>query len=267
MNDFLATIGLTNIAEVIFKWQTLVGSAVGAVTPLFILWYAEWYKEKKEDEQYLYFLQRSIVDQINLVVEMRETIIIFLDSKISVLLNNIDSNPSSAYSVDGIFLPMFSVRSLPEEVNSRSSNSGYIDNKIGKIYAISKDLPHIVDDIRLQLKHTIEMNEKIAFGKLNSPEVQKDQYKRNVQDYEKVLKEDILGKNIPVYLKLLAQSLVAVKKKSNTKSFFWKIKFDPKYRFYITNKAYLRDREKIMEKLDQYFKSEVDELLIDIDKY
>src|SRR3989344_5040157 len=190
----------SNVKVFLSSWQGLIGSFVGASAP-FLLWrFAENYREKRETKQYLYYLQRMIVDQINLLNDADNTIKNFINSKIDIFLSRIDENPTTAYSVNTVFFPLFSVRPLPDNVNARSSGSGYIDNKIAKVYALSKDFPHIIDDARLQLKDTLEKNEKISFGKLNSPEVQKVQFKENIEEYKKMVKDEIIDKNFPLYL-------------------------------------------------------------------
>lgn len=256
---------LDYMIKLLDHWQTLVGSAIGAITPLFILWYVEWNKSKKEKKEYLYFLERVIVDQINALIETENTIKNFISTKIKTLLNHIDENPDDAYSVDSIFFPLFSVRSLPEDVNRTSSGSGYIDNKIGKIYAVSKDFPHIIDDLRLQLKHTLDINEKMSVMKLNSAQAQKNQLKRNILEYEKVLKDELLGKNIPIFTKLLAETLVSIRKRNTLGSLFWVIKFDPKWKFYKTKTEYKIAREKIMNDMDICFKQDTNLLLKEIE--
>lgn len=247
------TLFLGDLKNALDHWQTLVGAFVGATIP-FLLWgYIEWHNKRKKRKEYLYYLQRVIVDQINLLIEVKETTQRFLDLKLKTLLNNIDNNPVSAYSVDTAFFPLFSVRPLPGDVNTTSSDSGYVDNKVAKIYALSKDFPHIIDDIRLQLRETLKTNEKIAFGERNSPEDQKKQFKRNIQGYEKMIIDDLLGKSIPLYFKKLAETLVAVEKKAKMSSIAWRIKFDPRWRFYIKKSSYLKAREQIMDNMDAYF--------------
>jgi len=163
---------------ILFTWQTLVGSLLGAVSPLVIILLFEKYKHRQETREYIYYLHRIVVDQINSLIEIRTTIERFLASAIKAVIENVDKNPDYAYSVDGISFPLFSVRSIPDDVNIKSSGSGYVDNKVARIYALSKDLPHIMDDTRLQLKDTLELNAKIVFDKINAPDVQKDQYKK-----------------------------------------------------------------------------------------
>lgn len=246
------------------SWQTLIGAFLGASAP-FLLWrFAENYREKKETKQYLYYLQRMIVDQINLLNDADNTIKDFINLKINVFLARIDENPVTAYSVNTVFFPLFSVRPLPDDVNAKSSGSGYIDNKIAKVYALSRDFPHIIDDTRLQLKDTIERNEKISFGRLNSPEVQKAQFKENIEEYRKMVEDEIIGKNFPLYMRKLLETLVALEVKARMTRIAWKLKFDPRWKFYLTRESYLKAKEKIIDDMDLYFKTPMEKRLAEI---
>ncbi len=237
---------------------------IGALVTLVATYLFDYIKNRKEQKQYLYFLQRILVDQINNLIEIRHTAISFLDKQLKRLIHNIDSNADSAYSMDGIFFPLFSVHSLPDKVISQSSGSGYIDNKLGQVYLMSKDLPYIINDIRLQLKDTLEKNEKLVLGKMNSPENQKIQYKKNIQEFERLLKEDVLEGIIPPYLKKLVETLVAVEKKSKIGILMWKIKFDPNWRLWIKKKDYYIAKQRIIESLDLHFKNETEKKLNEI---
>lgn len=248
----------------LISWQTLIGAFLGASAP-FLLWrFAENYREKKETKQYVYYLQRMIVDQINLLNDAEETVKNFIISKVDVFIARIDKDLATAYSVDTMFFPLFSVRPLPDDVNTRSSGSGYIDNKIAKVYALSRDFPHIMDDVRLQLKDTIERNEKISFGKLNSPEAQKAQFKENIGEYKKMLNEEILNKNFPIYMRKLLETLVALEEKARMTRIAWRLKFDPRWKLYLTRESYLKAKEKIIDDMDLYFKTPMEKRLAEI---
>jgi hypothetical protein len=255
----------SGVAVFLSNWQTLMGAFLGASAP-FLLWrFAENYREKKGTQQYLYYLQRMIVDQINLLNDADNTIKNFINLKMNVFLERIDENPVTAYSVNTVFFPLFSVRPLPDDVNAKSSGSGYIDNKIAKVYALSRDFPHIIDDARLQLKDTIERNEKIFFGRHNSPEAQKAQFKENIEEYRKMVKDEIIGKNFPIYMRKLLETLAAIEEKARMTRIGWKLKFDPRWKFYLTKESYLKAKETIMDDMDLHFKISVEKRLAEIE--
>lgn len=254
---------MDKIISVIFQWQTLVGSFIGVIAPLLVLFLIEKYKKKRETKDYLYYLERMVVDQINLIIDIKTSINIFI-VRINTLIKNIDENQKDAYSADTIFFPLFSARQLPDSINNKSSGSGYIDNKIAKAYSLSMDLPYIIDDLRLQLKETLEMNNRIVFNKLNSAEVQKEQYKRNILEYKRILEDDFLDKNIPLFLEKFVEVLVAIRKKEKISPISWKLKFDPRWKFYFKKNDFKKAQEEIISDMDKHFENETLKLINEI---
>ncbi|MBU1557552.1 hypothetical protein KKC45_01165 [Patescibacteria group bacterium] len=257
-----------DIKSIIFNWQTLLGAVIGASAPFLLWWFTEVFIRRRRNKEDLYYLEKVVVDQINLLSDIEMTIERFLTLKVKELINNINDTPPESYSADTAFFPLFSTRPLPYDVVRKSSGSGYLDNKIAKAFSLSEDFPHIIKDLRHQFEDTLNRNEKMAFNKLNSPEVQKEQFKINVQVYEKVVREDMLGKNIPMYFKKLTETLVAIRQKSKMSSIGWKIKFDPRWRWYpyLSKKSYFEARAKVMDKMDIHFKPEVDKILKEIEE-
>lgn len=255
-----------NFTSTLYAWQALVGAIIGASAPFLLWWFTEIRQESKKKKNYLYYLERTVVDQINLIVEAEHTINQFCTEKLETVLSNIKSNPHDAYSIDSVFFPLFSVRALPADINLKSSGSGYIDNKIGQIYSMSADMPHIINDARLQLRETIDINKQIAFSKLNSPMVQKEHYKLNIGEYKKMIQEDILKKNLPLYLKKLVETLIAIREKNRISSITWKLKHDPRWKFYKEKSRYIKAKIQITEKMDKYFAEKVKNQLQIIEK-
>ena len=238
---------------------------IGSIVTFFATWLFEKIKSHRDQKQYLYYQYRTIIEQINMIVEVENTIFNFLDNKVTELIKHIEDNPDTAWSADTAYFPLFSVRSLPEKIVMKSSGSGYLDNKISKIYSMSKDLPHIIKDLRFQFEATIKTNERIVYGKLNSPQVQKAQFKRNLTEYECAIRKEMLNKNIPLYIKKLAETAVAIQEKIKIGSLRWKFKFDPRYKFHMSRKTVIKDIENLMRNMDYDFKSKTDNLLDEID--
>lgn len=238
---------------------------LGGVVTFFVSFFLSYINSKKERKNYLYFLERVIVDQMNYTIDMKRTIINFLEGNLKDLIQNIESSSDEAYSMHSVFFPKFSVRPIPEQVNMTSSGSGYIDNKVAKIYALSKDMPHIIEDCRNQLEVTLQKNDRMVFGKLNPPKIQKKQFKNNIERYIQMIHDDAVEKNIPIYLKKLSETLVAVREKARRSSFSWKLKFDPDYKLFILRRKHAEEKGKIAEKMDTYFEPQVKSELKDIE--
>ncbi len=269
MNKINSTLGHINSNFVNYQstitnqpwFQFIVGSAV----TFFATWLFDKIKSSQSHRQYLYYQYRMIIEQINMVIETERTIITFLDTKLAKLISNIDNNPENSWSADVAYFPMFSARSLPEKIATESTGSGYLDNKISKIYSMSKDIPHIIEDLRYQFDSTLKINEKMVHGQLNSAQVQKAQFKNNLNEYERAMKDDMLSKNIPIYLKKLAETAVAINQRIKTGPLGWKFRFDPRYKFHISRKTVIADMKNLIEKMDSYFENERDVLVAEID--
>lgn len=238
---------------------------IGSMATLAGAWLYDLIKELKNHKKFLYFIHTSIEEQINLTIEMEDTLIKFKKNKIQTLLTNIDNNPASAWSVERIFLPKFSSRPLSEKVIGDSTGSGYVDTKLGIIYRMSRDFPVIIEDLHDQLEYTFRINESIAFGKMNNPELQKKQFKKNIKEYDNSLESDMLNKNIPLYLIRLSETIVAHDERIKIGSIGWKLKFDLRFRFYLNKSRFETAKLKQIENMDAYFKSKTLELQNRID--
>jgi len=232
--------------------------------PFLLWWIAEKYRQSRERKEYLYYLERVLVDQINMINDADQTIRTFLEEKLGELLNNIQSNPSEVYSVDQAFFPMFSLRSLGEEVHLRTTKSSYVDNKIGQSYKLSKDMPLIADDLRRQFSQAIEINKEISFSKSNAPGPQRKMYISNIESFREAVTRDMLEKNIPIYIKTLVETRVALNSLAKMGLRKWRWQFDPRFRFFITQKAYKEAAASNYEKMSAYFVAEVEKQLLEI---
>jgi hypothetical protein len=246
-----------------FTSQPWFSFIIGSASTFLVSWFINFLKNKKERKDHIYFLERVIVDQINLVLEIKKTISDFI-KKIDDTIISIDKNNAGAYSVETIFFPLFSARQISDDVMKRSSGSGYIDNKVARVFSLSMDLQFIMEDIRSQLKDTLETNQKIAFNKLNPPDIQKKQYKGNLENYRNVLVKETLEHNIPVFLELLAETLIPIEEKLKIGHFRWKISFAPNWVFCKSRKDFRKRKMKIILNMDEHFKSKVAEKLKEI---
>lgn len=255
-----------DLKEFIKEWQVLVGSLIGAATP-FLLWlFTQKHIKKEAEKEYLCYLERIIVNQVNSLFSIEETMKKFIDQNLKDLINNIKRTPKTAYSNDITFVPLFSVQSIQNSVSKKSSGSGYIDNKIVQLSIFSNDFPHIINDTRFQLRYTLEQNRKTTYRKLNPPDIQNNQLLKNIEEYKIMIERDLLNINIPLYFKKLIEALIPIQKRIEIGSFAWKIKFDPDYKFYIKNSSYLKAKENLLNDMDKYFEPLVLSKIEEIEK-
>lgn len=250
----------------IYKWQALIGAFLGAMSPFLLWWFTDIIKKRKKHFDNLYYLERLLVDQINNVLDADKTIRNFIDTKINDLIENVKKNNTNSFSADSAFFPLFSTIPLNNDIHKTSTNSGYIDNKIAKSHQLSNDMPWMIEDMRKQFSSTIELNKEIAFKKLNPPETQKEEFVQNLIRYKEVLIRDILETNFPVFIKVLTQTLVAIIEFKKMGKLKWRLKFDPRYRFFISKNKYLESRKTLFDEIEEHFKIPVKEKMAEFNR-
>ncbi len=238
-------------------WQDLIGAIIGASAPFILWWFAGKYSRYNRRKEDLYYLHRTIADQINTLLDTRDTITKFINEKLTQLIDKPRPENDTQYSVDLAFFPLFSSHPLGDDVHVKSTGSGYVDNKIARAYKLSKDLPYIIDDLRRQFKETLDFNREISFNKLNPPPFQRASYLKDVSEYRKVLITEMLQQNIPISLKILSEALVSIVELREIGLTRWKLKFDTRYRFYLTKSKQRTAAEKTYENIDSYLKPKV----------
>jgi len=249
----------------IYHWQALVGAIIGAMSPFLLWWLADSLRKRKEYYDNLYYLERLLVDQANTILEAERTIRSFKDTKISELIENIQKNNQNSFSLDYAFFPLFSTMSLGDDIHRISTKSGYIDNKISKLYQISRDIPYIINDVGRQFASMIQLNKDIVLNQKNPPQLQKDQYIDNLKGYKLMLEEYLLDKNFPIYFKVIFQAREAINELRRIGLWKWRLKFDPRYHFFKSKKQYLKAQESLYENIENYFKKNVEEKLLEIE--
>ncbi len=248
----------------IYKWQSLIGAFIGAATPFILWWITEKYRQRRDYINNLYFLEKILVDQINDTLEIEKNITDFIDKRLNKLVENIKNNDSNTFSIDFAFFPLFPVTQLSEQIYKINTKSGYIENKLAKSFQLSRNMPYIINDLKRQFESTIDLNRELSLKKINSPQVQKEMYLNNINDYITLLKRDMLGINISVYLRSLVQTREALDELRKIGLFKWRLRFDPKYSFFKNKELYLKAKEDSFNNIEEYFRSRVEENLKNI---
>ncbi len=249
------------------EWQDLIGAFIGAFSAFFLWWVSERYTRYIQRKDDIYFIHKCIVDQVNTLLETKRTLSLFVDDKLTKFLLDEEKETDNAYLVDMAFFPLFSTRPLVEEFQKKTTGSGFIDNKILRAYAVSQDLPHIIDDIRKQFDSILNLNKEMVFGKFNTPSIQRASYLKHLVNYKETTVNQMINTNIPIFLKLLTECLVAIEDLRDRGILKWKLKFDSKFHFYWNKKSFEDDRNKTFDRIENYFLPIVKERLrkIDID--
>lgn len=249
------------------EWQGFAGALIGAAIPISFWFFKEWWQAKRKKKQNLDVLERVLVYEINKVVNTRQTLKKFLDVQLTDLKKGIVHYQSQGkYSLGMTFIPLFSVDPIEENLLQIEVESGYLMNKINQIYAMSKDFSLMVDDLREQFKETIKTNKEIAMGKLNDPVPQDALFLNNVQDFEKMVIQDIFGKNIPIYLRNLVTARTVAATIRKIGMLRWKSLFAPHLKFFKSKKDLMNFyKENTFERIELYLQKEIGKQIQEIE--
>ena len=249
-------------------WQSFAGALIGAGIPISFWFFKEWWQARRKKKQNLDVLERVFIYEINKVINTRQTLKKFIDTQLADLKDGIAFYQAQGkYSLGMTFIPLFSVEPIEENLLQIEVESGYLMNKINQIYAMSKDFSLMVDDLREQFKETIRTNKEIAMGKLNDPGPQNGLFLKNVQDFEKMLRQDIFGTNIPIYLRNLIAARSAAAAIREMGMFHWKSKFAPHFK-YFKNKHDLINfhKRETFDQIEIYLQDKVNKQIQEIEK-
>lgn len=244
--------------DLLFKWQTFFWAIIWASSP-FLLWWLAWTilnKEKSKNE--LYYLEKLLIYHINDLLDNRKTIIAFINWNLSNIINDINNTDNSIYALGYTYIPLFSIIPINKEVLKYNTKSSYLDNKISYTYKLSENMPHIINDIRKQFDSLVETNKILVLWKFGTPEYLKKMYIDNLENYKKMIQNEILDNNIPIYLKVLVQTHEALKYIRQKWYIKWHLKFNPKFKFYKNAKSYNLAIENIYDEIQWFFKWDVD---------
>ncbi|MHA1657853.1 MAG: hypothetical protein ACTSUT_01860 [Promethearchaeota archaeon] len=255
------------IINFIDNWQTLVGSAIGIILPI-AFWYYKRYCDKKEKhKEILDYLEKYLVNATNSIYDTRFTIEKFLNNQFKGLKENVKMRNDSCYSTDYAFFPFIGMDFIDYKILSINTKSGYLDNKMALVLRNLKDLTASIDDSRRQFTHTVDMNNEMASKKLNAPSVQNSMYKKNLEEFEKMIREIILGKNIKTAIYTLTSSRIVLLELRKIGVKKWKRKFaGTSFRYFKGKKELNKFKKSVPDRIDEYFKEKIDKEIKKLEK-
>lgn len=255
------------IIDYMNNWQTLFGALIGGLMPITFWFFTEWRRKIKERKENLYYIERALVLNINIVISSYRAIDKFLKENLQLTIDSVSSaEKAEQYSLDRAFVPFFLSKSIDKDLLHLNSGSVYIDNKINQIQHMSEDYSISIDDLRNQFESVVKNNRMMVVAKVNPPDIQSAIYKKNLEDFVSVTEKSILQLNSIEYLKILIRTRIASQYYEKVGSIRWKIKFNPKYSFFVTNKKYKESLNLIHDKIEKYFEKEFEKEFSDIFK-
>ncbi len=261
LNSFLLinilNINLRSVYDFIYDWQQLIGAFLGALTPIALFLINEKYQKKQKKKAHLLLLEKSIILAINNLSDIDNMLHRFNSNQLTVAKQRIaNESLKNQYSVGQIFIPLTATFSFSDELMNETTDSNYIENLKMDVYATSKELPILLQDLNRQFDRNINLNTQISIAKLNDPKMQNTVFLSNITDFEKYLYAEVFGHNIPVYLRKLVTLLIALKKMNSLGLKKWRATFPFKQPY----------TQEIDEKISAYFSEEINNKIKELDK-
>lgn len=216
----------------LFKWQTFYGAALGAATPIVVYILAERHKSHTAHKQYLVYVLQALGDQIETVVNARDTIKSFVNGPLTNHIKQLEHPAPDTYHIGSLFIPAFSARPLSEDVLRGSTRSAYVYNKIRKVFTVSANFSRQMDDLRYQLNETLRLNEQLVLNKGVAADVQRRQLAENMRNFRDALQQTVLETNMPIFLELFVVLKTAIEVRLTNGYFRWNQTFNVSWNFY-----------------------------------
>ena len=196
-------------------------------------------------------LERVLVLSINNVLDLHVSVSRFVDETLPKTFGGIDSgSDTNSYSIGTAFFPLVSTSVLPDEILSRSTWSGYIDNRAIRMLGMSKDFALTIEDMKRQFEATIEQSNMFGLQKLMTPEKQRETATQYMQQYIDFVNRDFFGTNVPNYLHALVDVRMAVGVLRSKGIIAWKWKYSPAFKYFKDRTSYKKYADEIQTHVD-----------------
>jgi hypothetical protein len=238
----------TSLVEKLDKWQQLVGSIIGAGTPLALFLISEAREKRKKQKEFYLLLEKNIISAINNLADIDNMLHRFIDVQLKNHKKHINEDEKAGrYSIGQAFVPLSATFTLDKDILKTSTPSSYLENLIMDVVSTSQELPLLLVDIGRQFERTMSFTAQIGMMKLNSHTGHNKAVLDNLAEFEKFLEEQTFGANIPIYLRKLVSTKIALQAMSKWGLKRWKKTFDFKSGFTLD----------VSQKMTDYFKPEV----------
>lgn len=200
-----------SVWQLLMGWQSLLGALIGASTPIvaWIIRESRSRAQKKKDN--LFRLDRILAYQINAVVQVHNNVKSFVDERLKQVVNSIEQKTKMKQgSLDNAFFPLLEATPVDDRIMDLDTGSVFLANMAAQALLQSRSFSASVDDSRRQFEHTLTLHKEMVLSKLNPPDKQNENYKRNVESYRVFIREELLERNVATYLLFLAYARQAV---------------------------------------------------------
>lgn len=243
------------IGGIVYDWQALIGSLVGAAAPLGLFFVTTWYQKKNAQKEYFFLLEKNLVTTINNLADVDRMLHTFQNKQLRRFKERIEEDDGAGrLSVGQAFVPLSWTFTFDKELFKESTGSSYLENLVMQVVSTSQEMPILLQDVSRQFDRTLNLNTQIGLMKLNSPTAHNQILRDNIREFENFLIMQTFGNNIPIYLRMLVQTKVALQTRMKMGLSGWKRTFNFKGPF----------STETSQKMNDYFKSEVDKQITEL---
>lgn len=215
------------VTEIMYNWQQLTGSLIGAATPLTLFLLSEIFQQKRRSKEYLLLLQKNIVMAINNLAGIDQMLHSFLETSLMRVRERVaEDEKAGRYSVGQAFIPLSYTFTFEREVLKETTSSSYLENLVLDMASTSEEVPLLLKDISRQFDRTLALSTRIGLMKVNSPSEHNRVLLENLKEFQNFLEIQTFGVNFPIYLRKLVQTLTALKTMSKLGLRKWKRTFN-----------------------------------------
>lgn len=245
------------IKNLVYRWQALIGSLVGAATPLALFFLTTWYQKKQAQKEYFFLLEKNLITAINNLSDIDRMLHTFQNVQLKRFKEQLkEDNRAGRQSVGQAFVPLSWTFTFDKDLFKESTGSSYLENLVMQVVSTSQEMPILLQDVSRQFDRTLTLNTQIGLMKLNSPDAHNKILQENIEEFENFLVSQTFGNNIPVYLRMLVQTKVALQTRMEMGLTKWKETFNFKGTF----------SSETSQNMTNYFKQEVDEQIKKLQK-
>gem|GEM_PF-3829681 len=243
----------------LFEWQELIGSLFGAaiagLVAVGLFFATEISKDNKDFRSHIHLLHRSVGAALSNLVGIDKALHNFVETTLDPIIRDVESKiKEGTPCLNQAFIPLMYSFEFDTKLLETFSGSGYIDVKTLLVIGSSKDLSKLIQDLNRQFDATLEQNNQITLRKLNTNHVPANTaLKDHLLQFKKMLETSVFEKAIPLYVRELTQTQVAVGKLQEFGS-------PKKWRDFFKAKNF--DGPDMEKNLDQFFSKEVTKKLL-----
>ncbi|MBL8158465.1 hypothetical protein JNK62_02955 [bacterium] len=252
------------IVNFMFKWQELVGAALGPFLAIMLAgigyWIKSWIGSRAELREHLRQCEISTSRSINDLYDAREELKGFVE-RLNTVIASIrgTTNPSAYCLQDTNFAPLTDVfrdASLP----AGKIRSYYLHNKILFLDAGLKNINSSIEKLRLEYDNLRKKNELMVTLKA-PPLEQRETYAANLESFASLIGK--FTQYVDSGIRTIVQTKVYLsKQRQNKRWFIWKHE-GRSFKFYLSRKSMDKFHRHLdaIDRIDEVLKTEVNALL------